>query len=253
MKAVTINQFEEVQDPNVRKRVEVNNQEVKNYLNEKMEYILNHRAVEHPLLNYYRKNKFTKEQEKKFYLECFYYFQYEPFYITGIAMNTRDYNILREVVLNVVDEVGGDVTHERLFRDQLNQLGISNEEIENYQCLPTTTAINQGAMKLYSEPPIEKNLGALYADETMSAVLANQLNDGLKNQGYDETIRQHWLMHIDVEVGHSNNAFNAIAPYVSDAKGRELFEAGLNTYLELLEAYWDGVDSIVRGEQTNRN
>jgi len=248
MTALKVEKFEEIQEPNVRQRLEVNDQEVKNYLNEKMKYILNHRAVEHPLLNYYRKKQFTKEQEKKFYLECWYYFQYEPFYITAIAINTRDYNILREVVLNVVDEVGGKVTHETLFREQINHLGVSNEEIDNYKCLPTTTAINQGTMKLYSEPPIEKCLGALYADETMSAVLATQLNDGLKNQGYDNNVRKHWLMHLNVEIGHSNNAFNAIAPYVIHQQGRELFEAGLNKYLELLEAYWDGVDSIVRGE-----
>ncbi|MBW4631260.1 MAG: iron-containing redox enzyme family protein [Iphinoe sp. HA4291-MV1] len=253
MTALEVQKFEEIQEPNVRQRLEVNDQEIKNYLNEKMEYILNHRAVEHPLLNYYRKNKFTKEQEKKFYLECWYYFQYEPFYITSMAVNTRDYNILREVVLNVVDEVGGKVTHETLFREQINELGVSNEEIDNYKCLPTTTAINEGAMKLYGEPPIEKALGALYADETMSAVLATQLNDGLQNQGYDKNVRKHWLMHLNVEIGHSNNAFNAIAPYVIHPQGRELFEAGINKYLELLEAYWDGVDSIVRGEKVATN
>jgi predicted component of type VI protein secretion system len=51
-----------------------------------------------------------------------------------------------------------------------------------------------------------------------------------------------------VEIGHNNNAFNAIAPCVVHRQGRELFETGLNQYLELLKAYWDGVDSIVRGE-----
>lgn len=253
MTAIKVQKFDEIQEPDVRQRLKVNDQEVKSYLNEKMEYILNHRAVEHPLLNYYRKNKFTKEQEKKFYLECWYYFQYEPFYITSIAINTRDYNILREVVLNVYDEVGGKVTHETLFRQQINELGVSDEEIDNYKCLPTTTAINEGAMKLYGEPPIEKSLGALYADETMSAVLATQLNDGLENQGYDKNVRKHWLMHLNVEIGHSNNAFNAIAPYVIHQQGRELFEAGINKYLELLEAYWDGVDSIVRGEKVATN
>ncbi|WP_254564984.1 iron-containing redox enzyme family protein [Oscillatoria sp. HE19RPO] len=248
MTQVTLKNFQDVEDTTVRQRVKLENQEVQAYLDGKLQYILNHRAVEHPLLNYYRQNAFTKEQEKKFYLECFYYFQYEPFYITGIAMNTRDYNILREIVLNVADEVGGEVPHSELFRQQINALGISNEEIESYQCLPTTTAMNQGAKQLYTEPPIERNLGALFADETMSAVLASQFNDGLANQGYDENVRKHWLMHLAVEVGHSNNAFNAIAPYVVDPKGRERFEEGINTYLQLLEEYWDGVDAIVRGK-----
>jgi hypothetical protein len=59
----------------------------------------------------------------------------------------------------------------------------------------------------------------LYADETMSAVLATQLNDGLKNQGYDKNLRKHWMMHLNVEIGHSNNAFNAIAPHVVHQQG----------------------------------
>jgi pyrroloquinoline quinone (PQQ) biosynthesis protein C len=175
MTVLKVQKFEEIQEPDVRQRLEINDQEVKNYLNEKMEYILNHRAVEHPLLKYYRQNKFTKEQEKKFYLECWYYFQYEPFYITGIAMITRDYNILREVVLNVFDEVGGKVTHETLFREQINDLGISDEEIDNYKCLPTTTAINTGTMKLYTEPPIEKSLGALDIGVEMNYALPQTL------------------------------------------------------------------------------
>jgi pyrroloquinoline quinone (PQQ) biosynthesis protein C len=247
MTALQVKEFEKVQDPNVRQRLDVNGPEIKDYLNGKMEYILNHRAVQHPLLNYYRKNAFTKEQEKKFYLETWYYFQNEPFYITSMAANTRDYNVLKEIILNVYDEVAGKVTHETLFREQLNAMGITDEDIANHQCLPSTTAINKGAEKLYCEPPIERNLGAFYADETMSAVLSTQFNDALLNQGYDKNVRKHWIMHVNVEISHSNNAFNAIAPYLVNQEGRDLFEEGINTYLELLEAYWDGVDSIVRG------
>lgn len=246
MRTLDVQEFEKVQEPGMRQRLGVDSPEVKGYLNGKMEYVLNHRAVRHPLLEYYRKNKFTKEQERKFYLETWYYFQYEPFYITSMAVNTRDYNILKEIVLNVYDEVAGKSTHEDLFREQINDLGITNEEIDTYQCLPTTLAINEGAQKLYAEPPIERSLGALYADETMSAVLSTQLNDGLENQGYSKSVRKHWLMHLNVEISHSNNAFNAIAPYIVSQKGRDLFEEGINTYLALLENYWDGVDAIVR-------
>jgi pyrroloquinoline-quinone synthase len=246
MTSLSHESFANIENPAVRKRIQLENVEAQEYLDEKVQHILSHRAVQHPLLNYYRKNLFTKDQEKHFYLECYYYFEYEPFYIVGMAMNTRDYNILREIVLNVIDEVGGELTHAQLFREQINALGITDEEIDSYKCLPTTTAINQGAMKLYTNPPIERNLGALLADETMSAVLACQLNDGLANQGYDENVRMHWLMHLAVEIGHSNNAYNAIAPYVLNAEGRRLFEDGISNYLQLLEAYWDGVDFLVR-------
>jgi pyrroloquinoline quinone (PQQ) biosynthesis protein C len=252
MIAKNIQRFEKIEDPNIRKRNQLNDREVKQYLDEGIEYILAHPAVEHPFLNYYRQNSLTKEQEKRLYLECFYFFQHLPFYIVAMALNTRDEDILREIILNIIDEIGDgkkqSVTHSTLYRQFLHQLGISNDEIANYSCLPTTTALNQGILKLYSEPPIAKALGALYADETMSATMVSKLNDGLENQGYDEQIRHFWLLHIQVEIGHSNNVFNAISPYICEPETRNLFEAGINGFLDLVKAYWDGVDSLIRGE-----
>jgi pyrroloquinoline-quinone synthase len=247
VKSEIIKRFEEVEAPKIRQRVKVDDLEAKNYLDSQIEFILSHRAVEHPFLNYYRENRLTKEKEKKLYLECFYFFQNLPFYITGMALHTRDENILREIILNVIDEVGGQVTHSTIYRNFLHQIGITDQEIEDYKCLPTTTALNQGIMKLYTEPPIEKCLGALYADETMSATMVSKLNDGLKNQGYEQKIRNFWLIHIDVEVGHSNNVFNAIFPYIIEQPNKELFETGMNKFLALVEAYWDGIDSLIKG------
>jgi pyrroloquinoline-quinone synthase len=247
--STNLKRFEEIKDPNIRKRVELKSQEVKKYLDYQIEYILAHRAVEHPFLNYYRKNQLTEEQEKKLYLECFYFFQYLPFYITGMSLHTRDENILREIILNVIDEVGGKITHSTIYKNFLGQIGIPLEEIANYKCLPTTIDLNQGIMKLYTKPPIEKCLGALYADETMSSTMVSKLNDGLKSQGYDEQVRVFWMMHIDVEVGHSNNVFNAISPYLDEPGNRKLFESGLNGFLELVENYWDGVSTLLGLEQ----
>jgi len=148
MSSVDLKSFQNVEEEGVRQRIQLDSQEVQRYLDEKTEYVLSHRAVQHPLLTYYTGNAFTKEQEKRFYLEYYYYFQYEPFYITAMSQNTRDYRILKEVILNVVDEVGGEVPHAELFRQQLNAIGITNEDIDTHRCLPTTTAINQGAKAL---------------------------------------------------------------------------------------------------------
>ena len=102
----------------VRERLDAGNQSVMDYLNDWLEYIRCHRAVRHPVLNYYQNTRqpFTKQQEKQFYLECWYYFRFEPFFVAAIALNTRDYNILREVAMNIMDEVGETSTHEEQFR-----------------------------------------------------------------------------------------------------------------------------------------
>jgi pyrroloquinoline quinone (PQQ) biosynthesis protein C len=232
-------------EPGIRRRIAVENPEIKKYLDELLAKIASHRGVEHPLLNAYRTTALQPEQERHFYSECFYFFRYLPFYITGMAIKTRDEMILREIILNVADEVGSDPTHSTLFADFLGRLGIGKDHIDRYEPLEVTKQLNDGIRRLYTDSSIYTALGALYADETMSSIMVSKINDGLRNQGYDKDTRHFWQLHIDVEVGHSNSVFNAIAPYVESSDARTEFEAGSFEFLGLVERYWDGVEQLV--------
>jgi len=252
-----IRRFDQTSSPDVRQRFLIADQEAKRYLDGLIERILAHRAVEHPFLTRYAQKGLNKEGERKLFSECFYFFRWLPFYIAGMANATRDELIMRELLLNVQDEVGDGktklTTHSTIFNQFLHDIGISAQDIETYRPLETTTALNEGIRKLYTESHIMKALGALYADETMSATMVSKLNDGLKTQGYDEKIRYFWMLHMEAEVGHSNSVFNAIHSYIHDPGNRAQFEAGLMEFLNLLEAYWDGVDRIVYGSGSGQN
>jgi pyrroloquinoline quinone (PQQ) biosynthesis protein C len=232
--------------PEIRRRIAIDDPSVKGYLDGMLAKIANHRAVEHPFLNAYRTTRLRAEQERRLYCECFYFFRYLPFYIMGMALKTRDEMILREIVANVTDEVGSDPTHSKIYQDFLERIGITRQKVDEYKPLDVTLRLNDGIRKLYTESEIDKALGALYADESMSSIMVSKLNDGLANQGYDESTRHFWLLHMGVEVGHSNSVFNAIAPYVSAAETRANFEEGAWAFLDLVEAYWDGVQELVR-------
>ncbi len=239
-----VTHFEDA-EPGVRRRLALADPAVKSYLDEVLTRIASNRAVEHPFLNEYRIRTLDPKQERHLFSECFYFFRYLPFYITGMAIKSRDEMILREIVLNVVDEVGEDPTHSTIFKNFLAAIGITQSDLDDYPPLDETTALNEGIRRLYTETSITKALGALYADETMSAIMVSKLNDGLANQGYDEDIRKFWAMHATLEVGHSNSVFNAIAPYVHEAEARELFEEGAFEFLRLVESYWDAVQRLV--------
>ena len=58
--------------------------------------------------------------------------------------------------------------------------------------------------------------------------MVSKLNDGLINQGYDDDVRHFWLLHIKIEVGHSNSIFNAISPYVKSGEARREFEGNVS-------------------------
>ncbi|MFJ9411253.1 4-chloro-allylglycine synthase BesC [Streptomyces sp. NPDC101393] len=232
-------------EPGIRRRIAVEDPAIKEYLDGMLARIAGHRGVEHPYLNAYRTTRLSPEQERLMYSECHYFFRHLPFYITGMAIKTRDEMILREIVLNVYDEVGGDSMHSALFSGFLSRIGIKKEHLDGYEPLEVTKRLNDGIRILYTESPIHKALGALYADETMSSIMVSKINDGLANQGYDKDLRHFWQLHIDVEVGHSNSVFNAMAPYVGSPATRAEFEEGAFEFLGLVENYWDGVQQLV--------
>lgn len=244
MSVQTLEIFDQSKD-GIRSRTKTVTSEVKDYLDEILLQITHHHAVQHPFLKWYKDNKLSAEQEKLLFSECYYFFRYLPFYITGMAVKTRDENILKEIVLNVYDEVGHPTTHSEIYLKFLKNIQISEEEVLSYKPLVVTHELNDGIRKLYTESPIIKSLGALYADETMSSFMVSNLMYGLKNQGYPEETLHFWQLHIDVEVGHSNSVFNAIAPYVESKDNREQFEAGVNKFLTLLDNYWNGITELL--------
>jgi len=224
--------------------------QVKEYLDQQLGRILEHRGVNHPFLNSYATRRLTREQERILYLETACYFRDVPFYICSVVTLTRDENIMREILANVRDEFGTDKSHAELFVEFLAAVGISKEDLAAYQPLPSTVALNQGIFEIYTTPPLLRALGGLYAEETQSAGMVASYDAGLRNAGYDAEVRHFWTLHIAAEIGHSNSVFNCIHDYLQDPKNRVQFERGIDDYMRLLEAYWDGVEArIARAEQ----
>lgn len=216
---------------------------VKEYLDNQVEKILAHRSVNHPFLNWYATNKLTKMQEKQLYLETNAYFKYLPFYVANISTITRDEAVLREVLHNSVDELGTQKSHSDIFAQFLVMLGISQDDIEAYKPCQSSIDLNEGIREIYNTPPLERALGALFADETQSAAMCARYNEGLKNQGYDARTRHFWELHIEAEIGHSNAIYNILGPYVTDEHGKNLFEEGIAHYLTLMERFWDNIEA----------
>lgn len=219
--------------------------QVKDYLDQQLVRILEHRGVNHPFLNSYATRRLTREQQRILYLETACYFRDVPFYICSVVTLTRDENIMREILANVRDEFGADKSHSELFLEFLAALGIGRDDLASYEPEQSTTALNQGIFEIYTTPPLLRALGGLYAEETQSAAMVAKYDAGLQNAGYDAEVRHFWTLHIAAEIGHSNSVFNCIHSYLQDPVDRAVFERGIDDYMKLLEAYWDGVDARI--------
>ena len=234
------------------KRNELSDASVADFADEKMNYILNHRALEHPFFNYYAKNGLPPEKSKILYLETRHYFKFLPFYICAIAGlvcndNQAGNNVLRFIAFNANDELGPEYSHSDMYKDFMFKKGITQEQLDTYKPLPSTIALNDGIRALYSTRPVARALGALYADETLSAGLVSKYNDGLKVEGLSEEDRYFWILHCEWEVGHSNAVFNIVEPYLQTQTDRDAFNEGIDQYLFLMENYWNGIEKLIGG------
>jgi pyrroloquinoline-quinone synthase len=223
---------------------------VETFMNEMTNYIINHRALEHPFFNYYAINGLPKEAGKLLYKETRFYFTMLPYYIATIAglVDTDDAagnNVLRFIAFNAQDELGEEYAHSDMYKDFMRNYGITDEELSRYRPLPSTTALNEGIRTLYSTRPLVRALGALFADETLSAGLVSKYNEGLEKEGFSAEERYFWTLHCEWEVGHSNAVFNIVEPYLNTPNDYEMFKEGIDQYLYLMEGYWDGIEKLI--------
>jgi pyrroloquinoline-quinone synthase len=223
---------------------------VADFVDEQMNYILNHRAIEHPFFNSYARNGLSPEKSKILYLETRHYFKLLPYYICGIAALLNDdesaqNDIVRFIAFNARDELGDNYSHSDMYKDFMYKKGITKQELQTYCPLPTTIALNEGIRVLYSTQPVARALGALYADETLSASLVSKYNEGLKSEGLSEEDRYFWTLHCAWEVGHSNAVFNIVEPYLQTEQDQVAFTEGIDQYLFLMEQYWDGIEQLL--------
>jgi len=233
----------------VKRQTDVNPM-LSKFADDKMDHILNHRALEHPFFNYYAKNGLPAEKSKTLYLETRHYFKFLPFYICAIAGlvcndDKAGNNILRFIAFNANDELGPEYSHSDMYKDFMFKKGITQQQLDNYKPLPSTIALNEGIRTLYSTQPVARALGALYADETLSAGLVSKYNSGLAVEGLSDDDRYFWILHCEWEVGHSNAVFNIVEPYLQTEQDREAFSEGIDQYLFLMEKYWDGIEKLI--------
>src|SRR5215831_12902245 len=103
----------------IRERIDVNDPDTVNYLDDWKSFVLQHRGVNHPFLNNFAKSKTSNEELKNIFLEFYYFIHHLPFYIAGMATTTKDERILREIAINLAEEVGEreKIPHLEIYRN----------------------------------------------------------------------------------------------------------------------------------------
>ncbi len=215
----------------------------RSYLDTIESRVLSHRGLRHPIFRHIRIHKLEEHEQRTIFLEFYFFIRHLPNYIAGLAANTFDERLFRAIIANLFEEVGENKkkSHLTLYREFLRLLHISNEEIHDYQCLESTTALDLGVKQLYLNEPGCTALGAIYAIESMSGEMVEGLHEGLRSQGHGQKTCYFFLLHMVSEQGHADEIKNIAGKFLLNDDNRMDFERGVFQVMELLENFWDGV------------
>jgi len=231
----------------IRQRTTHENEEVSGYLSEWEQFVWLHRGVLHPFLAKFAVSR-NAEFNAMLFSEFYCFIRYLPFYISGMALLTRDEKILREIVVNVNEEVGGkhDRSHLNIYRDFLRDIGVSLNSLKDYRCLPTTRALDGAVKRLYTSGVITTAMGAMFALESMSSRMVAYLDDGLVAQGCSSDTRLFFTIHRVSEIGHANGVYNVVGEHLESPINKEQFEFGIKAFMKAVEEFWDGISAAIQ-------
>lgn len=219
-------------------------------LEAKSDFVLAHRATKHPFLERYAEQGLTKVQTQQCFLEFYQFINQYPFYLAVLGGRIEDLKTLQEISRILADEIGtanGHRPHLDIYREFLNDIGLSDAEIDAYKPLGTSTAIQALVRETYTLESVSQGVGVLFGLETMASDMMFYLNEGLRASGYGDKERFFFAIHVELEKEHRAESFVAAGPLLDNpeayAKNWQGFETGLDTFMQALDDFWSGIEA----------
>jgi pyrroloquinoline-quinone synthase len=218
------------------------------FLEQQRCFVLEHRGTRHPFLLSYRDAGLRAEATRMCFLEFYQFINDYPFYLSILGGRMQYMEFLREISRIMADEVGAfqGKPHLTIYREFLRALGIAEDEIDSYQPLPTSVAMNQHVRNAYTQRPLAEAAGTLFGLETMASDMMDCLNEGLRASGYGAEVRHFFEIHVSLEKNHSDEGFAAARPLfrgdaATRARNEALFEKGVQDFMERLDGFWTAI------------
>ncbi len=214
---------------------------------EMLDAVRRHQAVNNRFLDRFAAGKVTDEQLGTFAREFYHFSRQFPAILAKLLANTADEAEAEELTKILSSELGdGDPKkrHELMFRRFLRTLRIEPRDAITARMLPTTRSYLGGLERLYGGRDHIAALGASFALENMATPMWDKLVPGLERARArtPNLDIEFFTFHREIEHLHEEAMGETLGLQSEDSAIQGRFAAGALAALELLSAFWKGIE-----------
>jgi pyrroloquinoline-quinone synthase len=213
--------------------------------------VVQHSAVRNAYLTRFERGDISDREFERFAVQFFAFVKSFPRILATLLANTTRDEAADELATILVSELGdGDPKrrHEYLYHRFLLSIGLDPAEAARRSWLPSTRAYIEGLAELYGHRDYPRALGASFGLEHMAIPMWDQLIPGLeklkRREGLSGMDLFYWTFHRDLEQGHEDAMSRTLSSL--GAEEEVALEGGCHAALDLLEAFWLGLDAPPR-------
>ena len=212
------------------------------------QFVLEHPAINNDFLERFARGDVSDKEFLAFSKEFFHFSRTFPAILANLLVNTAGEREAFELTKVLTSELGdGDpnLRHELLFRRFLRSIGVEPEEVVVSRMRPSTRAFIEGLKDLYGGRDHARALGASFGLENMAIPMWDQLIPGLKQVKRTKNPKmdlEYFTFHRELEARHEDAMEEVSNALEDDAAVRKSFKAGAKEALNLLHAFWLGLE-----------
>jgi pyrroloquinoline-quinone synthase len=216
------------------------------------EFVLQHGAVNNAYLERFKTGEMSNEEFESFAVQFFAFVKHFPRILATLLANTDDDAAADELAVILTSELGdGDPKrrHEYLYHKFLRSINVDPVEASRVPWLDSTRAYIEGLARLYGHSNYQIALGASFGLEHMAISMWDQLIPGIMKlkktrAPFEQMNTVYWTFHRALEQQHEDAMMKALD---GQQEGDEAsLRDGCRQALDLLEAFWAGLDARAR-------
>ena len=211
--------------------------------------IEHHAMLKHPFYQSWAEGKLSKETLTKYAKQYYAHVRSFPMYVSGVHSHCDDISTRQMLLENLIEEERGEDNHPELWLRFAEALGVTRDEVQSAELLPSTRQSVETFRKLTQSDNYLEGVAALYGYESQIPDVARTKREGLKKFYGLEDARavSFFTAHEEADLVHRQAEREILARNCQAETDRESAIHGAEESAKALWGFLDGVyDAYVR-------
>ena len=224
------------------------------FLDELLDEVRSHAAVNHVFLARCATTPFTREDYKVYGMQHYPLVGTFTYYLERLLLRAPDSAVkigLAKVLVAEYGEGSGGKDHRTLYREFLTSCGVAPGEEDQVALDPAVVAFIREHVRIVTREPFGVGIGAMGpGHEWAIPMMFPMLIEGLQRAGFTEEEIVYFPLHCEQDVDHAEFFRETLTRYATTDARREEVRRGMRLSLGARARFWTGVQrQVVRFRQ----